>query len=166
LLALLAAALLMLRRRRRRLREEADELAYYDEDEVAVAAEPQPEPAFVPAAVAPPAPAPVHDPIFDNRPTNAPTTALPADFDLSRYGRHTQAAYRGPTADNPSLSLKYRLRKAAALDQRERAMQGAAAETPTPAPPVSTRVEAVPSDSDFMLRGDGTKATVRRAYSE
>jgi hypothetical protein len=112
----------------------------------------------------------VHDPIFDERPVNAPTTALPADFDLSRYGRHTQAAYRGPTPDNPSLSLKYRLRKAAALDQRERAMQAAGAKAPTPAPApahaVTTRVEAVPGNSDFMLRSNGTKATVRRAFSE
>jgi resuscitation-promoting factor RpfA len=164
LLALLTAVVLMLRRRRRRLREEADDIAYYDEAESPVAAELPPEPAFVPAAVA--APSPVHDPIFDNRPASAPTTALPAGFDLSRFGPHTQAAYRGPTPDNPSLSLKYRLSKAAALDQRERAMQAAGADAPTPAAAVTTRVETAPGSSDFMLRTNGTKATVRRAYSE
>ena len=45
---------------------------------------------------------------------------VPADFDLSRFGPHTQAAYRGPTANNPSLSLKSRLKRASFFDQRER----------------------------------------------
>jgi hypothetical protein len=45
---------------------------------------------------------------------------LPEGFDLSRFGPHVQAAYRGPTPDNPSLSLRHRLRRAAAMDQRER----------------------------------------------
>jgi hypothetical protein len=31
-----------------------------------------------------------------------------------------QAAYRGPTEDNPSLSLKHRLRRANFLDQQQR----------------------------------------------
>jgi hypothetical protein len=35
-------------------------------------------------------------------------------------GRHEQAAYRGPTPDNPSLSLKKRLKRARFFDQRER----------------------------------------------
>ena len=56
--------------------------------------------------------APVH--------TDAPRTKLPAGFDLSRFGPHVRAAYQGPTADNPSLSLKHRLRRAAALDQQAR----------------------------------------------
>lgn len=47
--------------------------------------------------------------------------SLPEGFDASRYGRHAQAAFRGPTADNPSLSLKHRLKRAAFFDQRERA---------------------------------------------
>ena len=38
-------------------------------------------------------------------------------FDLSHFGPTLQAAYKGPTEDNPSLSLKYRLRKAAGMDQ-------------------------------------------------
>jgi hypothetical protein len=51
---------------------------------------------------------------------DVPVTAVPAGFDMSRYGRHVQAAYRGPTADNRSLSLRNRLRRARFFDQRER----------------------------------------------
>ena len=47
-------------------------------------------------------------------------TLLPKGFDLSRFGPHVQAAYRGPTRDNPSLSLKTRLKRAQFFDQRER----------------------------------------------
>lgn len=46
--------------------------------------------------------------------------ALPDGFNLSQFGPHVQAAYRGPSPDNPSLSLKKRLSKARALDQRAR----------------------------------------------
>jgi hypothetical protein len=52
--------------------------------------------------------------------SDAPVTGIPAGFDLSRFGRHTQAAYRGPTADNPFLSLKRRLKRASFFDGRER----------------------------------------------
>ena len=38
----------------------------------------------------------------------------------ARHARHTQAAYDGPTLDNPSLSLKTRLKRAHFFDQRER----------------------------------------------
>jgi hypothetical protein len=41
-------------------------------------------------------------------------------YDLSRYGRHTRAAYRGPTPENPSHSLRKRLHHASFYDQRER----------------------------------------------
>lgn len=50
----------------------------------------------------------------------AAAAALPSGFDLSRFGRHTQAAYRGPTPDNPFLSLRRRLKRASFLDARER----------------------------------------------
>lgn len=46
--------------------------------------------------------------------------ALPAGFETSRFGRHVQAAYRGPSPDNPSLSLKKRIKRAAFFDLRER----------------------------------------------
>jgi resuscitation-promoting factor RpfA len=63
-----------------------------------------------------------------------PATTLPAGFDLSRFGRHVQAAYRGPTADNPSLSLRNRLRRASFYDQRER-MAAEASGRQQPLPP-------------------------------
>jgi len=81
------------------------------------------EPVVATAPVAPPEFAPA---FFTGTPDNAtlppdrPLTSMPEDFDDSRFGRHVQAAYRGPTADNPSLSLKTRLKRAHFFDQRER----------------------------------------------
>ena len=64
-----------------------------------------------------------------------PVTKLPAGFDISRYGRHAQAAFLGPTPDNPSLSLIRRLKRAAFFDQRERrAAEAAARQTGTDRP--------------------------------
>jgi hypothetical protein len=97
-------------------------------------------------------PEPRHDPVED-----APTTTLPEGFDLSRFGRHVQAAYRGPTEDNPSLSLKHRLRRASAMDQRER-MDAEARE--------SRREEApIERDGSFMLGSDDAEQAVDREYS-
>ena len=45
---------------------------------------------------------------------------VPSAVDMSRYGPHVRAAYRGPTRDNPSLSLKRRLKRASFFDQRDR----------------------------------------------
>lgn len=71
-----------------------------------------------------------------------PATPLPAGFDMSRYGRHVQAAYRGPTADNPSLSLKNRLRRANFFDQRERMGMTPAVAQPQPrSDTVTTKAE-------------------------
>lgn len=53
-------------------------------------------------------------------------TDVSDDFDTSRFGRHVQAAYRGPTPENPSLSLRKRLKLAAELDRRERKLEGIA----------------------------------------
>ena len=53
---------------------------------------------------------------------DGPVTELPEGFDLSKFGHHVQQAYKGPTEDNPSLSLKHRLRKAGGMDQMERNM--------------------------------------------
>lgn len=41
---------------------------------------------------------------------------------------HVERAMRGPTPDNPSLSLKTRLKRAAFFDQRERAVEAGTAE--------------------------------------
>ena len=100
---------------RHRRRDEADELLLETPIEAApvVAAEP----ATIAPRVAEPTPMAV-----------APVTAaaaegpsrLPNGFDLSRFGRHARAAYLGPTPDNPSHSLKRRLKRASFFDQRER----------------------------------------------
>lgn len=64
---------------------------------------------------------------------------------------HVDRAMRGPTPDNPSLSLKKRLKRAAFFDQRERqAAEGRAV-------PVSADA-GLPSHSagqGFMLQPDG-----------
>jgi hypothetical protein len=68
---------------------------------------------------------------------NVPTAQVPEDFDVSRYGRHVQAAYRGPTPDNPSLSLKRRLARARFYDQRERMAAQGTATAPTDSQPAA-----------------------------
>jgi len=78
------------------------------------------------------------------RPERSPAPAgdLPAAFDLSRFGRHTQAAYRGPSKENPSLSLKRRLKRASFFDQRERmaAAERTAEENQPHAPPLGSQL--------------------------
>ena len=69
-------------------------------------------------------------------------------------------------ADNPSLSLKYRLRRAAALDQFERANRAQPAGESAAVRAAAARAEIAPAGGDFMLSNGGTKATVRRAHSE
>jgi len=97
--------------RRRREREE-DELLLEPASTRAVAV-PEGEPEMVaPTVAAPVVAAPVT--------ATAMPKALPNGFDISRFGRHTQAAYLGPTPDNPSHSLKRRLKRASFFDQRER----------------------------------------------
>ena len=119
LLALGGAGIAARRRKRRRDAEEFEArqqaLATIEDEpvmELGDRDEVRPGPAFVRA------PAPMHDPVPDR---NAAVAGVPDGFDTSRFGRHVQAAYRGPTADNPSVSLEYRLRRAAALDEQERA---------------------------------------------
>jgi len=90
-----------------------------DEDELVLDTPTQPAPVVTaePIIVAPMAAAPVA--AASVSPAEGPTK-LPNGFDLSRFGRHTRAAYLGPTPDNPSLSLKRRLKRASFFDQRER----------------------------------------------
>ena len=122
--------------RRRRTRETVYEEEAYEPETTYV--EPEPVRAAAPIAEEqPPIVAPETSAFaWGNRPDagtlETPATAraaeeeqpstLPNGFDLSRFGPHVQAAYRGPTEDNPSLSLRHRLRRAAAMDQKERAM--------------------------------------------
>ena len=115
LLALIGGAFAFSRRKR------ADEEVYAaPEAGIAAPIEPSPEPVFAPVTAAPviaPAVAPE-------------ASVLPNGFDISHHGRHVQAAYARPTPDNPSLSLRKRLKRASFYDQRERM---AAAQTPAPA---------------------------------
>lgn len=78
--------------------------------------------------------------------------ALPAGFDLSRFGRHTQAAYRGPTPENPFLSLRRRLKRASFLDARER-------DTSTPIAAQSTTMHTAPAATAAPVRQAGLVTT-------
>jgi resuscitation-promoting factor RpfA len=138
------------RRRRRRKQERADYDARWAViDASAAAGQPEAqEPTFAAAAE------PRHDPV----PSAAPdgnSDALPEGFDLSRFGPHVQAAYRGPTPDNPSLSLRHRLRRASGLDQQERRTEQVAGSTNSPEGPATIpakgKWESRP-DADFLFR--------------
>jgi hypothetical protein len=174
------AGLVSRRRRRRREAEDAqwqeqieNTPAALGEDmtpEPAEIAEPQRatmEPTFVRAFADSPAAAPSPAPVAATAAAaTGPTTDLPEDFDLSRFGPHMQAAYKGPTPDNPSLSLKYRLRRAAALDQMARK----AGAVPGPAPradaPVAKPATAQPANGEFLLRHPVGKPSVKVAYGD
>lgn len=126
--------------------------------------------AFASSAVAPAMASSVGSPIKD-----APRTTLPPNFDLSRFGPHVRAAYMGPTEDNPSLSMKHRLRRAAAMDQQLRQHGEAPREAARAAPASETVQVAAPrtqaqkplwnSNNDgFMLRRAGSKPPSKPAY--
>lgn len=157
-LILLGGAAAM-RRRKRRQEDEADEaakMAFIEAAEAEHGEHPAPanEPAFVRAAE------PKHDPVpAKAQIADVPTTELPEGFDLSRFGRHVQAAYRGPTEDNPSLSLKHRLRRASFLDQQEKRAIVEASAMPAPAmetAPAQSSWETHP-DGEFIFRRAGAK---------
>jgi hypothetical protein len=168
----LAGAGLAVRRRRRRA-QEAEDAAWQEEvesaadpvAEPAMVVEPQHEPAMrEPAFVAAPAPSPV--PVADLTPVEGPTTDLPEGFDLSRFSPNVQAAYRGPTEDNPSLSLKHRLRKASAMDQMERHAEAEAETVPAPKAdaPAAKPAVADPAKEDFMF-SRAKKPSTRPAFT-
>lgn len=103
--------------------------------------------------------APIHDPVPAKGAANQPAaTKLPNGFDLSRFGRHVQAAYRGPTADNPSLSLKHRLRRATALDQQERNAGEQAGRGEAPASIPARGNWGSRPDAGFLFRRAGESA--------
>lgn len=198
-LLLLGGAGLAIRSRRRRRAEEAQDAEWQQQaeaepDEVA-------EPAMIeepqPAMVAAPAPAmmaeqqpaleltqpafvaataPVPETVSGLTPIDGPTTDLPEDFDLSRFGFNVQQAYQGPTEDNPSLSLKHRLRRASGMDQQERKLEDEVeavtgesplegADDPAPAAeaPAAKPAVATSAKGDFLFARDDTKAVVRPA---
>ena len=158
LLALAGIGLAARSRRRRREREHFQANQQYLDEH---AAEPTPEPEPVrndPSFIRPANPVVgVAAPVAAVK-TDAPRTRLPEDFDLSRFGPHVRAAYQGPTADNPSLSLKYRLRRAAAMDQRAK-LEGQArpqVEAPARRPePARQQPAWASNDEGFMLRRAG-----------
>ena len=94
-----------------------------------------------------PAPEPWNPPVVE--PTVAPIAAtrtdVPEDFETSHFGRHVQAAYAGPTPENPSLSLRKRLKLAGELDRRER-MAGT-----TPKAEASVTARPAQRPTGFML---------------
>lgn len=108
--ALVLAGLGMAIRRRRR--DEEDQEVWLEDQSVAEFHEPRAPALPVPAETASVSPAAL--------PVAAKVPGLPDGFDLSRYSPRVQAAYRGPTAENPSVSMKKRVKVARALDQRER----------------------------------------------
>jgi len=128
-LLLLGGAGLAIRSRRRRRAEELEDAEWqrqqaepepdtFAEPEPAMVAEPEPVTvAAGPTVVAAATPQPTAEagPEFIG-----PETELSEDFDISRFGPNVQDAYRGPTEDNPSLSLKTRLSRASGMDQQER----------------------------------------------
>lgn len=123
------AAALMGRRRRRREQELADAqtLAYEPFEDTAPAAEAEPAMAREEAAAAP------VSAFAWGSPAEAPETARAdepmAEQDDRRPGETwVERAYRGPTPNNPSVSLKARLRRAAFFDKREREVAAGQAE--------------------------------------
>lgn len=123
-LALGGAAVAMTRRRRH---DEEEEEVWIDEEPVETMAEPE--------AVAPPAPVAEEQPLIvgpsafswgnERAASAAPVAASaaarsnPGDDRLPGES-WVERAYRGPTPNNPSVSLRNRLRRAAFFDKRER----------------------------------------------
>jgi hypothetical protein len=174
ILALTGAGLVM--RRRRRRSDDADDAARRQLAGTAADADPtkidEPEPAMIVAHEPPASPEPTtqaiaaetaavaaavvaaHEPSPE---IDGPVTELPEDFDTSQFGLHAQAAYNGPTEDNPSLSLKHRLSRANGMDQlaeREAEAEVAAAPDEVQA---AMPVVAPSAKGDFVPGLAGTK---------
>ena len=100
---------------RRRKRRNEEEIAAADQVEPAFEAPAQADPLFAEPAFAP------------HPAEHAPAVAVaasgsagsPSDCVEAAPGSHVEAACDGPTADNPSLSIKKRLKRAHFFDQRE-----------------------------------------------
>ena len=156
LLALGGIGLAMQRRRRRReeLEHQAANQKYLKEHP-----EVPDEPTFDRAGLPPAA-------VAEADAMDVPRTKLPEGFDLSRFGPHVRAAYLGPTPDNPSLSLKHRLRRAGAMDQRARleAEKAPATETPTETAATAQKAMWNANTTGFMFRKTGSKLPSRPAF--
>jgi len=112
LILALAGAGMAVRRKRRREDEEFEH-NWIDNDELALTDPVQAGPAAGWDL-------PVHQPVTAAMPAAMEPTEVPESFDTSDFGRHVRAAYQGPTPENPSLSLRKRLKIAGELDRRER----------------------------------------------
>jgi hypothetical protein len=142
LILALAGAGMAVRRRKRREDEEMtlDRQAYAESTDAAL--QPIEAEAAAPEWSEPviqPNPAPVV-------PAKMQTTDVPEEFDTSNFGRHVQAAYRGPTPENPSLSLRKRLKIAGELDRRERKLG-----TSMPEPSAKPVTASVPPANDMPV---------------
>ena len=127
LLAIAALATLIGRRRRRREQEEADArtMAYEEPFERAAVPEPQPTAGLHEAQ---PAAAEQSAFAWGNQPGKPA-----AEQDDRRPGETwVERAYRGPTPNNPSVSLRHRLSRAAFFDKREREARAGLAEPVDP----------------------------------
>ena len=142
ILALAGGALALGRRRRD---ADAEELLLAPRTENAPR-----EPSYVAPVATSAAPAMARDTRADSFLADAPVTAVPAGFDLSRFGRHTRAAYQGPTANNPSHSLKRRLKRASFFDQREREGLAIEAAAPRASPASAAEMARAAQSSDHL----------------
>lgn len=86
-------------------------------------------------------------------------TMNPLDAGSGSTESHVDRAMLGPTPDNPSLSLKKRLKRAAFFDKREREVADGEAE------PVDSEAGLPEAglDEGFMLEPDGESAHDRAA---
>ena len=156
LILALAGLGMAVRRRRRREDEDADlELQHYAENTDAalqpmVAEEPAPEPA---PSWSEPVIQPKAEPVMPGR---MEPTAVSDDFDTSGFGRHVQAAYAGPTPENPSLSLRKRLKLATELDRRERKVGS------MPKPSSKPVTVPMPANERMAMSFGGSKTEVKR----
>jgi hypothetical protein len=147
LILALAGAGMAVRRKRRREDEEFEH-NWIDNDELALLdpVQAEPEAGWDP---------PVRQPVAAAMPAAMEPTEVPESFDTSDFGRHVQAAYQGPTPENPSLSLRKRLKIAGELDRRERL--GLATKPTAVTKPV---VAARPEKMAMSFGGTASKAKV------
>ena len=147
LILALAGAGLAVRRKRRREDDEFEH-NWIDNDELALTdpVQAEPEAGWDP---------PVHQPMAATMPAAMEPTGVPERFDTSDFGRHVRAAYQGPTTENPSLSLRKRLKIAGELDRRERL--GLA---PKPTAVTKPVVAARPEKMAMSFGGTASKAKV------
>ena len=77
------------------------------------------------------------------------------NIESSSTESHVARAMRGPSPDNPSLSLKKRLKRAAFFDQRDRAVAQGRAD------PVSSEAGLPGAGEGFMLQPNETRSDDR-----